>query len=179
MATNPQVYLHGADGSVVRISSSQRTGSIGDPSVTESSFVGSIGDLETVYIRSRDQLTDDAPVGGGDYAYDTDTGELLVQQRRRQADLRRERWRLHPRVAARQLRLLRLQRRARPGATAGSFNLYVNGPDGLRFVSPLSANDGPLFVGSGGAPTASFTTASARPLRHEARLPVARELVRP
>jgi hypothetical protein len=72
----PQVYLHMPDGETVRVSSSQRDGNLGEPAASGASFVAATGDLGAVYFRSEDQLTDEAPISGGDYRYDVITETL-------------------------------------------------------------------------------------------------------
>jgi hypothetical protein len=64
------------DGAVTRVlSQSQREGSVGEaPTVVE--FLGAAVDGSRAYMTSPDQLTDDAPVGGGIYAYDLETDVL-------------------------------------------------------------------------------------------------------
>ena len=70
-----QVYLH-EDGAPPRqLSLSQRTGSVGEPSVANAVFIVASADLGTVYFQSSDQLTDDAPVGAV-YVYDVSSGGL-------------------------------------------------------------------------------------------------------
>jgi hypothetical protein len=55
---------------------SRRTGSVGQPSIYSTVFSGAAADGSIAYINNIDQLTDDAPLGGGLYAYDVDSGTL-------------------------------------------------------------------------------------------------------
>lgn len=141
-----QLYLRRADGTVTRISSSQRAGSVGDPSPTGAGFIGSVGDLGIVYLVSQDQLTDDAPVGGGDYAYDTATGRLSFSN----VDDRSV-------YGASGGGFIRASQDGRyvyfasmevlaPGANAGDLNVYVRTPSGIRYVSPASVDDDALMI---------------------------------
>lgn len=152
-----QLYLHEADGSVTRISSSQRTGSVGDPSPDPATFVASIDDLGIVYIRSASQLTDDAPVGGGDYAYDTETRRLTFSNVDDRTSTNFGGGFIRASQDGRYVYFGSTQDLA-PGATAGTVNLYRKSPSGLEFISPLSAGDPGLYAGQAGAQVSSFTT---------------------
>lgn len=71
-----QVYVADDAGGVTQISRSQRTGSVGSPSPSGARYMAATDDLRIVFFNSVDQLTDNAPVGGGDYRFDTRTGTL-------------------------------------------------------------------------------------------------------
>ncbi len=70
-----QLYYSDGD-QVSLLSVSHERATAGQPSATPASFVGAYADLRHIYFRSADQLVDGAPVGGGDYRYDTESGEL-------------------------------------------------------------------------------------------------------
>jgi hypothetical protein len=71
-----QVYLRSADGSVAQLSIDRRTGATGTPSASIATFLTATPDLAQIFFESADQLTDDAPVGGGVYRYDRASGAL-------------------------------------------------------------------------------------------------------
>lgn len=71
-----QIYLHDDATGVTQLSLSRRTGSVGQPAPTGALLVGTTPDLSKIYFQSVDQLTDDAPGGGGDYVYDVKSDEL-------------------------------------------------------------------------------------------------------
>jgi hypothetical protein len=71
-----QAFLHEDGVGVRQISLSQRAGSIGQPAPTGVVMVAATSDLRFIFLQSPDQLTDDAPAGGGDYVYDTTDGTL-------------------------------------------------------------------------------------------------------
>lgn len=137
-----QLYLHRANGDVVRITSSQKTGSVGQPSASPTSFVSAVSDLGLIYFRSADRLTDDAPVGGGDYVYDVASGELSYSNWddyveggfgggfvRASEDGRYVYFASELSLAS--------------GASEAPerLNLYVRGPGGVKYIGPLSGND--------------------------------------
>ena len=71
-----QVYLH-IDGAPTRqLSLSQRTGTRGDPSASNAYFLTATPNLAKIYFQSNDQLSNDAPVGGGLYVYDVADEQL-------------------------------------------------------------------------------------------------------
>lgn len=71
-----ELYLH-EDGQTPKlVSSSHRSGSVGDPADQQASFITATPDLRKVYFVCHSQLTNDAPLNGGAYIYDTVTGEL-------------------------------------------------------------------------------------------------------
>jgi hypothetical protein len=70
------VYLHDDGVGSTEISLSQRSGSIGQPAPTGAKMIAATPDLAKIYIQSPDQLSDDAPLGGGDYVYDRASGLL-------------------------------------------------------------------------------------------------------
>ncbi|MDO8184186.1 hypothetical protein Q5424_00345 [Conexibacter sp. JD483] len=156
-----QLYLRRSDGTVTRISSSQRAGRVGDPSATEAAFVGSVSDLGIVYLRSADQLTDDAPVGGGDYAYDTATGVLSfsnIDDRLTQGDFGGGFIRASE--DGHYVYFASVEALA-PGA-GGDLNVYVRTPSGIRYVSPASLDDDTLAIKRGVAvPSYSESVLSA------------------
>ena len=55
---------------------SRRTGSVGQVSLYSAVFAGASSDGSIAYFKSGDQLTDDATLGGGLYAYDVDSDTL-------------------------------------------------------------------------------------------------------
>ena len=75
-ATAGRLYLHHSNGSVALISASQTGATSGMPSANGAEFRGALPDLSAIYFASRDRLSDDAPVDGGDYRYDVKSGEL-------------------------------------------------------------------------------------------------------
>lgn len=123
--TASQMYLHRSDGSVVLLSKSQATATLGQSSSTPSSFGGATRDFSVVYFTSGDQLTDDALAGGGLYRYDVATGQLSYSAPGTFGAVSDDGRYLYF-VASSVLAA---------GATDGLSNLYVSGPDGVRFVA--------------------------------------------
>ncbi|MET0600856.1 MAG: hypothetical protein ABW167_02600 [Baekduia sp.] len=71
-----RLFLHVDGRPAVEISKSQRTGSVGVSALNGAKATDASPDFTRVYFISEDQLTDDAPVGGGAYLYDIASGHL-------------------------------------------------------------------------------------------------------
>jgi len=157
-----QVYLRLRDGSTVLASASQRSGSVGQESPMDADFVAGANDMETVFFRSEAQLTDSAPVGGGDYRFDATTGVLSYLTPDDSL----------PPLSASIGGIARVSKDAKymyfvsrtplaPGAMAGEPNFYVSSENRVVLIARLDASDDGMTVtsGAGGfAPSPSFTT---------------------
>jgi hypothetical protein len=158
-----QVYLRRSDGSIVRISSSHRSDNAGDPS-SGATFVATTGGLSAVFIRSTDRLTDDAPVGGGDYRYDV-ASEVLSFSNIDEAQSAPATVSGFVRASddGRYVYFVAAQAMA-PGATAGRPNLYVKSPTGVHFIAKLNPGELKAVLrlrgGDAGAPEYTTTALS-------------------
>jgi len=146
-----QVYLRKPDGTVVRLSTSQRAGSLGEPATQKAAFTAATGDLSAVYFQTQDQLTDDAPVGGGDYRYDVATEQLEYSNPEEQL-VYLQRTGGFSRASADGDYVYFVHYRALvPGAfnspepQVGS-NMYVRTPQGIRLVATIRGDESELAV---------------------------------
>lgn len=137
-----QLYLHKADGSIIRISSSQRAGEEGDPANEPAAFVHATGDLAIIYFRSAAQLTDDAPFGGGDYSYDVSTEKLTFSNVDDYVNSSFEGGFMNASEDGELIYFASVKALA-PGATEepGRLNMYMKEPSGYTYIGRLSLDD--------------------------------------
>lgn len=133
-----QLYLHRDGAPPKLISASQRSGTVGQPAPSGAKMLAALDDAQRILLRSPDQLTDDAPAGGGVYLYDTRSSSLTyvfpdksdgtAPQFVAAADDASRLYFLSTDVLA-------------PGATTGEPNIYVRSATEIRFVAALAAQD--------------------------------------
>jgi hypothetical protein len=72
------VYVRIGGTTTIEVSASQKAGSVGQPAPTGATFMGAARDGSRIVFTSPDQLTDDAPSGGGIYAFDVPSRTLTL-----------------------------------------------------------------------------------------------------
>ena len=77
-ASPTQVYVRIDGNTTILVSASQKAGSVGDPAPTSATFMGAARDGSRIVFSSPDQLTDNAPSGGGIYAFDVASRTLTL-----------------------------------------------------------------------------------------------------
>jgi hypothetical protein len=135
------LFLHVDGRPVVEITRSQRAGSVGDPAANGAKAIDASPDFKRVYFNSQDQLSDDAPSGGGVYVYDVATGRLSFVFRTPS-----------PVIGDRTQGVVQISDDGQyiyftsvedlaSGATAGAQNLYVKHGVDIAFVAMLGGSE--------------------------------------
>ncbi len=143
------VFLHQDGIGNTEISLSQRSGSVGQQASLPT-FIAATPELRQVYFRSHDQLTDDAPVGGGDYVYSRESGKLTFSN---PDDLPGENITEHSPFSG----IVKVSddgsyvyftspTQLDPAAVAGARNLYVRHGERTTLIATLAASDDGLSV---------------------------------